>query len=582
MNEIFSRIKISGRQVATVVAFTVTAAVAQMAIPSMLGAMIDKGVGDGRAGLVTGIAIAMVALSVAACAVNIAAARLAASVTTKFSADLRGELFHKVQTFSAAEIDRFGTASLITRNTTDVTTIQTFATQLLGLGLMAPLMAAVGLALSVAFAGRIAVVIAVAVPVLVVVVTFLIVRASSFSIKLRRKIDDINRLFLETLEGVRVIRAFNRQRHEIARFGATNDETARISRSAVAVSGLMMPTVIMLFGATSVGAMFVGTALVANGAMDVGALVAATQYITMILLSITMMANVVSLFPDAYACMKRISEVLGTEPSIRDPDGEPPPRTCRGTVEFRNVTFAYPGADEPVVKGVSFASGPGETTAIIGRTGSGKSSIVKLVPRLYDTLFGEVLVDGVDVRDWKLAELRALVGYVPQKNVLFSGDIADNLNFGREDGAETDWKEAARIACADEFVERKDGAYRSPVAQGGSNFSGGQRQRLAIARAVMKKPEIYVFDDSFSALDMKTDREVRKNLKESMGDATMIVVAQRVNTIKDATRILVLENGAVAGMGTHLELLKSCKLYREIAEIQLGEKEVADEIAGRT
>jgi ATP-binding cassette subfamily B protein len=582
MNEIFSRIKISGRQVATVVAFTVTAAVAQMAIPSMLGAMIDKGVGDGRAGLVTGIAIAMVALSVAACAVNIAAARLAASVTTKFSADLRGELFHKVQTFSAAEIDRFGTASLITRNTTDVTTIQTFATQLLGLGLMAPLMAAVGLALSVAFAGRIAVVIAVAVPVLIVVVTSLIVRASSFSIKLRRKIDDINRLFLETLEGVRVIRAFNRQRHEIARFGATNDETARISRSAVAVSGLMMPTVIMLFGATSVGAMFVGTALVANGAMDVGALVAATQYITMILLSITMMANVVSLFPDAYACMKRISEVLGTEPSIRDPDGEPPPRTCRGTVEFRNVTFAYPGADEPVVKGVSFASGPGETTAIIGRTGSGKSSIVKLVPRLYDTLFGEVLVDGVDVRDWKLAELRALVGYVPQKNVLFSGDIADNLNFGREDGAETDWKEAARIACADEFVERKDGAYRSPVAQGGSNFSGGQRQRLAIARAVMKKPEIYVFDDSFSALDMKTDREVRKNLKESMGDATMIVVAQRVNTIKDATRILVLENGAVAGMGTHLELLKSCKLYREIAEIQLGEKEVADEIAGRT
>ena len=472
------------------VAFVVVASVAQMAIPSMLGAMIDKGVGDGRAGLVAGIAVAMVVLSVVACAVNIAAARLAASVTTKFSADLRAELFHKVKTFSAAEIDKFGTASLITRNTTDVTTIQTFATQLLGLGLMAPLMAAVGLALSVAFAGRIAVVIAVAVPVLIVVVTFLIVRASSFSIRLRRKIDDINRLFLETLEGVRVIRAFNRQAHETARFGATNDETARISRSAVAISGLMMPTVVMLFGATSVGAMLVGTALVSNGAMDVGALVAATQYITMILLSIIMIAGVVSLFPDAYACMKRIGEVLGTEPSIRDADGEPPPRTRRGTVEFRNVTFAYPGADEPVVKGVSFMSRPGETTAIIGRTGSGKSSIVKLIPRLHDTLFGEVLVDGVDVRDYKLADLRALVGYVPQKNVLFSGDIADNLNFGREDGAEADWKEAARVACADEFVERKDGAYRSAVAQGGTNFSGGQRQRLAIARAVMKKPEI--------------------------------------------------------------------------------------------
>ena len=483
MNEIFSRIKVSGRQVATVVAFVVVASVAQMAIPSMLGAMIDKGVGEGRAGLVAGIAVAMVVLSVVACAVNIAAARLAASVTTKFSADLRAELFHKVQTFSAAEIDKFGTASLITRNTTDVTTIQTFATQLLGLGLMAPLMAAVGLALSVAFAGRIAVVIAVAVPVLIVVVTFLIVRASSFSIKLRRKIDDINRLFLETLEGVRVIRAFNRQAHETARFGATNDETARISRSAVAISGLMMPTVVMLFGATSVGAMLVGTALVSNGAMDVGALVAATQYITMILLSIIMIAGVVSLFPDAYACMKRIGEVLGTEPSIKDgtvanvemlPVSNPSvangesgigtgnsgntgntPR-LRGTVEFRNVTFAYPGADEPVVKGVSFTSRPGETTAIIGRTGSGKSSIVKLIPRLYDTLFGEVLVDGVDVRDYRLADLRAIVGYVPQKNVLFSGDIADNLNFGNEDGAEVDFVLGAGGAV--QPVEVKAGA----------------------------------------------------------------------------------------------------------------------------
>ncbi len=580
MNEIFSRIKICGRQIATVVAFVVIASVAQMAIPSMLGAMIDKGVGDGRAGLVVGIAIAMVMLSVVACAVNIAAARLAASVTTKFSADLRAELFHKVQTFSAAEIDKFGTASLITRNTTDVTTVQTFATQLLGLGLMAPLMAAVGLALSVAFAGRIAVVIAVAVPVLIVVVTFLIVRASSFSIKLRRKIDDINRLFLETLEGVRVIRAFNRQAHETARFGATNDETARISRSAVAISGLMMPTVGMLLGATSVGAMLVGTALVSNGAMDVGALVAATQYITMILLSIIMMSQVVSLFPDAWACAKRIGEVLATEPSIRDPEKPTPPKTSRGTVEFRNVTFAYPGADEPVVKGISFASGPGETTAIIGRTGCGKSSVVKLIPRLYDTLFGEVLVDGVNVRDYKLEELRGLVGYVPQKNVLFTGEIAENLNFGDGAGNEAAWKEACRIACAAEFVEKKDGAYHAAVAQGGTNFSGGQRQRLAIARAVMKKPEICVFDDSFSALDMKTDRQVRQNLKAGMGGATMIVVAQRVNTIRDATRILVLENGAVAGMGTHRELLETCKLYREIAEIQLGEKEVAAELAG--
>ena len=603
MTEIFSRVKLNMRQVVATAIFVVVSSVAQMAIPSLLSRMIDSGVGGNSAGIVIAIAVAMAVAAVIACATNIAAARISASITTKFSADLRRELFCKVQGFSAAEIDAFGTASLITRNTTDVTMIQNFMSQLLSCGLMAPIMAVVGLVLSVAFAGRIAVVIAIAVPVLIIAASAIIVGASRYSIRLRKKIDDINRLFLETLEGVRVIRAFNRQKHEMERFGETNAETAKISRNAVSLSGLMMPTVSMLFGIASVGAMAAGTALVVNGAIDVGALVASTQYITMILLSVILISHVVSLFPDAYACMKRISEVLAKEVKIRDAPSQESgsehsgfshkehkvsqsslsplwqknisPSRC--TVEFRNVTFAYPGADEPVVKGVSFTSGPGETTAIIGPTGCGKSSIVKLIPRLYDTLFGDVLVDGVNVCDYKLDELRDLIGYVPQKNVLFSGDIASNLNFGKEDGTEADWREALRIACAAEFVEKKDGTFHTAVAQGGTNFSGGQRQRLAIARAVMKKPKIYIFDDSFSALDMKTDRQVRQNLKESVCDATMIVVAQRVNTIKDATRILVLENGEVVGMGTHIELLKTCRLYREIAEIQLGEKEVARE-----
>ena len=324
--------------------------------------------------------------------------------------------------------------------------------------------------------------------------------------------------------------------------------------------------------------MLVGSYLVAKNQLDVAALVAATQYINMILIAIVLLAMVIALFPDAYACMKRIGDVLQTEAQITDSKKDECKRTCKGTVEFRNVTFAYPGADMPVVKGIDFVSRPGETTAIIGRTGCGKSSVVKLIPRLYDTLFGDVLVDGVNVKDYKLDELRDLIGYVPQKNVLFTGNIASNLNFGNENGTERDWKEAVRIACADEFVERKDGTYHHAVAQGGTNFSGGQRQRLAIARAVMKRPEIYIFDDSFSALDMRTDKTLRQNLKESMGEATMIVVAQRVNTIMDATRILVLEDGEVVGMGTHRELLGSCKLYREIAEIQLGEEEVKNEL----
>ncbi len=578
MTAIFKRVKLSVKQMVAVVLFLLISSVAQMLIPSLLSQMIDKGVTGSNEKLIIVIAIVMIALSILACVMNVVSTNISASVTTKFSADIRREIFYKVQGFSAAEIDKFGTASLITRSTSDVTTIQTFMSMLLKMGLLAPMMAVVGLILSVTTAGKISLVLAIAIPVMVLVSVILIVGASRYSVRLRSKIDQINKLFLEALEGVRVIRAFNKQQHEIDRFGATNEETAEISRKANKKSGELGPVVSMMFGLTSVAVMAVGTGFVLFRGLEVGVLVSATSYINLILLSIIMMAYVVSLFPDAYACMKRIGEVLETEVSIQDPEKEEPKPTCKGTVEFRNVTFAYPNADAPVVKGISFKSGPGETTAIIGRTGCGKSSIVKLIPRLYDTLFGDVLVDGINVKEYKLDHLRNLIGYVPQKNVLFSGDIASNLNFGDENGTEKEWAEAVRIACAAEFVNKKDGVYHAEIAQGGTNLSGGQRQRMAIARAVMKKAEIFIFDDSFSALDMKTDRELRQNLKESMGDATMIVIAQRVNTIMDATRILVIDNGEVVGMGTHKELLKSCQLYREIAEIQLGEEEVRNEL----
>ena len=578
MSAIFSRVRLSVKQLITLVSFMLIASVTQMLLPSLISKMIDKGVSQEKEGLIWGLAIAMMILAVLSCIMNILGTNLSARIATKFSADLRAEIFKKIQGFSAAEIDKFSPASLITRNTTDVTTIQTFLSMLLRMGLLAPMMVAVGLVLISATGGETGSVLAVAIPVLLIVSTAIILGASRYSIKLRRKIDDINKLFLETLEGVRVIRAFNKQEIEMERFRALNDETARITGKSVMISGMLFPTVQMIFGLATVGVMGVGTHFVVSGKMEVGALVAGTQYINMILLFIILMTFVVSLFPDAYACMKRIGEVLETEVSIKDYERDEPEKKCRGTVEFRNVTFAYPGAAEPVVKGVSFISKPGETTAIIGRTGCGKSSVVKLIPRLYDTLFGEVLIDGVNVKQYKLDHLRDIIGYVPQKNVLFTGDIASNLNFGNERGKEEDWREACRIACAAEFVDRKDGTYHSPIAQGGTNLSGGQRQRMAIARAVMKKPEVYIFDDSFSALDMKTDKELRTNLKNSMGEATMILVAQRVNTIMDATRIIVLDNGEPVGMGTHKELLKSCKLYREIAEIQLGKEEVRHEI----
>ena len=435
-------------------------------------------------------------------------------------------------------MDQFGTASLITRSTSDITNVQNFLTLLLRVGLLAPMMAAAGLVFSAATGGQVSSVLLVAIPVLLITLTIIMIFASRYSIRLRKKLDQINRLFLESLEGVRVIRAFNKQKAESARFEEAYGD-------------------------------YVNT-----GAMEVGSLVANSQYISMVLTSVMMLSLVIMMFPTSYACAKRISEVLETESSIRDGSFPLEKRPAHATVEFRHVTFAYPGAEEPILKDVSFVSNPGEITAIIGGTGRGKSSILKLIPRRYDPMFGEVLIDGVNAKEYRMEDLRSFIGYVPQKNVLFSGDIAENLNFGKENGTEEDWKQAAKIACADEFICKKKQGYHEAVAQGGTNLSGGQRQRMAIARAVMKKPEIYVFDDSFSALDMKTDRQLRQNLKESIGEATVIMVAQRISTILDADRILVVDDGQIIGNGTHKELLNTCPLYREIAEIQLGKEAV--------
>ncbi|MBR3326629.1 MAG: ABC transporter ATP-binding protein [Atopobiaceae bacterium] len=438
------------------VVFVTISSAAQMVSPTLVSIMID-GVSNNDQTTIIYLAIAIIVLALVACATNVVATNLASTLTTKFSANLRKELFRKVQSFSAIDIDKYGAASLISRNTTDVSVIQNFLVMLFRIGLLAPTMAAIGLVLAVATTGQLALVLAVAIPVVVVVIALILIRASTYSVKLRNMIDKINQLFLETLEGVRVIRAFNKQEHETRRFDETNEEAAEVSRKSIAISGMLMPVVNVLFGFTSVGAMLVGSYLVAKNQLDVAALVAATQYINMILIAIVLLAVVIALFPDAYACMKRIGDVLQTEAQITDSQKDACQKTCKGTVEFRIVTFAYPGADAPVIKGIDFVSRLGETTAIIGRTGCGKSSVVKLIPRPYDTLFGDVLVDGVNVKDYKLDELRDLIGYVPQKNVLFTDDIASNLNFGNENGTEEDWKEATRIACADEFVEKKDG-----------------------------------------------------------------------------------------------------------------------------
>lgn len=574
MKTIFSNVKLKTRRIVLLSALILAAAVGEMMLPSLLAQMINSGVAEGSDSRILVLAAVMAVITALACVVNFLSVRIASRISTDFAARLRGQVFEKVQSFSAAELDRFGTASLVTRSTSDIMNVQNFLTMLLRIGILAPMMAVAGLVFSAATGGQVSSVLSVAIPVLLIGCGVVILLASRYSVKLRNKLDRINQLFLESLEGVRVIRAFNRQKAESRRFGEANSDYAQTAMISGRITSLLMPVINVIFGVTTAAVLGLGAHYVETGAMEVGSLVANSQYISMVLMSVMMLALVIMMFPTAYACAGRIEEVLKTEAAIRDGSFSFEDRPLRSTVEFRHVTFAYPGAQEPILKDISFETHPGEITAVIGGTGRGKSSILKLIPRLYDPLFGEVRIDGVDAREYKVDELRSLIGYVPQKNVLFSGDIASNLNFGKEAGAEEDWRQAAQIACAEEFILKKQHGYHDTIAQGGTNLSGGQRQRMAIARAVMKKPEIYLFDDSFSALDMKTDQTLRRNLKAAVGDAAVIMVAQRISTILDADRILVVDDGMIVGQGTHRELLDTCPLYREIAEIQLGKEAV--------
>ena len=574
MKTIFSKVRLSRKQIAGLTVLILLSAIGQMMLPSLLAQMINGGVAVGSPSAIRVLAVIMVAITVCSCLINLASVRVASAISTDFAAKLRGVVFDRVQTFSSAEMDKFGTASLVTRSTSDITNVQNFLTLLLRVGMLAPMMAIAGLVFSSATGGKVSSVLVIAIPVLLAALSIIVVLASRYSIRLRQKLDQINRLFLESLEGVRVIRAFNKQKAESDRFDSANADFAGTAMAAGRITSLLIPAINVIFGVTTAAVLGLGAHYAETGVMEVGSLVANSQYISMVLTSVIMLSMVIMMFPTSYACAARIAEVLETETSIRDGAYPFEQRPLRSTLEFRHVTFAYPGAQEPILKDISFVSRPGEVTAIIGGTGRGKSSILKLIPRLYDPLFGEILVDGVNIREYRLEDLRSIIGYVPQKNVLFSGDIASNLNFGKEDGTQEDWTEAARIACAEEFIEKKPEGYHDRIAQGGSNLSGGQRQRMAIARALMKKAEIYVFDDSFSALDMKTDQTLRKNLKASIGDASVILVAQRISSILDADRILAVDDGQIVGQGTHRELLDSCPLYREIAEIQLGKEAV--------
>ena len=493
MKTIFSKVKLRPGQIVQLFLLVLLSAVGQMLLPSFLAQMISHGVAEGENRIVWMYAVIMAGVTLFSCVISFLSVKIASYISTDFAAQLRTQVFSKVQEFSAAEMDRFGTASLVTRSTSDITNVQNFLTLLLRVGLLAPMMAAAGLVFSAATGGEVSSVLLVAIPVLLTVLTIIMVLASKYSIRLRKKLDQINRLFLESLEGVRVIRAFNKQKTENARFEEANEDYAMTAMAAGRITSLLMPAISVIFGVTTAAVLGMGAYYVSTGAMEVGSLVANSQYTSMVLTSVMMLSLVIMMFPTSYACAKRIAEVL-TDSSIRGGNFQMENRPVRGTVEFRHVTFAYPGADEPILKDISFESRSGEVTAIIGGTGRGKSSILKLIPRLYDPMFGEVLIDGVNAKEYRTEDLRSLIGYVPQKNVLFSGDIADNLNFGNENGTEEDWKQAAKTACADEFICKKKEGYHDSVAQGGTNLSGGSVSVSDIrGDDDDEKPEIYVF-----------------------------------------------------------------------------------------
>src|SRR5262245_4953313 len=546
-------------------------------LPRLMSDIVDKGIVKGDQPAILRLGGLMLLMSIAATFCAMLGMYYASKVSTGFGRILRGRIFARVEHFSIHQFDRFGSASLVTRTTNDTTQVQQMLTMMLTMVITAPMMATGGVILALSQDTQLAWVLIAVMPVMALVFGIILRGAVPLSQAMQEKIDRLNLVIGEGLSGVRVIRAFDRGARQRERFYRANLD---LTNTAIALNRLMaflMPALIVMLNLTSLAIIWVGSHRIDAGVMQVGAMIASMQYAMQIMFAVFMVTAMFVMLPRAAASAARINEVLDVSPEIVDPAGPavPPRATLRGHVEFQNVTFQYPGAEEPALSGVSFTAHPGEMTAIIGGTGSGKSTLAGLIPRFYDVNHGRVLVDGVDVREMTQADLRGRIGFVPQKAVLFTGTVAANIRYGREDASDDEVRHAATVAQAVEFVDAMPEKFNAPISQGGINLSGGQKQRLSIARAIVRRPDVYVFDDSFSALDFATDARLRAALREETGDATVFVVAQRISTVISADRIIVLDNGRVAGVGTHAELLENNEIYREIVASQVSLEEVA-------
>jgi ATP-binding cassette, subfamily B, multidrug efflux pump len=575
MFKLFRNLKPFTLAVIVTVILVAAQAITELYLPTLMADIVDKGIVSGDTVYILRVGGVMLAVALAGVACSVVGALLSARVGMGFGRDLRRKVFTRVEGFSLHEFDVIGTPSLITRTTNDITQVQMFTMIVMRMLIMAPIMAIGGVIMALQKDAKLTLVLAVVIPILAVVITLIAGRAMPMFRAIQAKIDRINLVLREGLTGVRVIRAFNRIEHEKKRFDVANMDLTATSIKVNKLMALMFPLMMLIMNLTTIAIIWFGAKRIDLGEMHVGSLMAFVQYAMQILFSLLMVSFLFIMLPRAAASAGRINEVLDVTPGITDAKTTRKADEEQGYIEFRNVTFAYPGAEEPAIRNISFSAKPGEVTAIIGGTGSGKSTLVNLIPRFYDVASGNILVDGVDIREIEQERLRAKLGFVSQKAVLFNDTIAANIRFGREEATEAEVARAAETAQAQEFILAMPDGFESVIAQGGANVSGGQKQRIAIARALVRKPEIYIFDDTFSALDFATDARLRAALRKETGEATVIIVAQRINTVMDADRIIVLDDGEVAGMGTHKELIRTCEVYREIVSSQLSEEELA-------
>ncbi|MBN8193469.1 ABC transporter ATP-binding protein [Bacillus sp. NTK074B] len=543
-------------------------------LPTLMSDIIDKGVVVGDIPYIWKIGGFMLGVSALGAVASIVASYYSSKAAIGLGRDVRRKLFYHIEKFSLQEFDEVGTASLITRTTNDITQVQQVVIMMLRMIISAPIMLIGGIIMAVLMDAKLSLVIILTMPVLVGSILLILYKGIPLFKTVQKKLDKLNLVLRENLTGIRVIRAFNREPEEKERLKQTNKELTDVSIKVNKIMAFMMPVMMLVMNMTVVAVIWFGGIRIDNGGMQIGDLMAFIQYVMQIMFALVMASMMFVMVPRADVSAKRINKVLEMKPSFED-NGTDRADVHEGTLEFDSVSFHYPGAEEPALSDISFTANPGETTAIIGGTGSGKTTLINLIPRFYEVASGTIRVNGVDIREASQEEIRSKLGLVPQKATLFTGTIAENIRFGKEDATDEEVAEAARIAQAEDFVSRMEGGFEAEVEQGGSNLSGGQKQRLSIARALVRKPDIYLFDDSFSALDYKTDAVLRATLKKETGDATVLIVAQRVSTVVDADRIIVLEKGRVAGIGTHQELLATNEVYQEIVASQLSEEESA-------